>query len=39
MVPAATGNGSTVIASVEEEPFPHALLPFTVIFPEIAEPE
>ena len=36
IVPAAKGNGSTVIASVEAEPSPQEFVPFTVMSPEIA---
>ena len=37
IVPAASGNGFTVIARLAIEPSPQAFVPFTVMFPEAAE--
>ena len=37
IVPATAGSGFTVIDSVEVVPFPQALFPFTVMFPEVDE--
>ena len=37
MVPELAGSGFTVIDSVEVVPFPQALFPFTVMFPEVDE--